>query len=218
MFPIVMVVRVDEEKKVIDGTGAAGISVTLSSGLTATTGSTGQYTFNNVPAGAYTVVISGYPIDVAFPATTQAAVIATDGQVAIVNFAGARVTPPSGTPTTITGTLTAIGGDMSHDLFVFNAGGGKPAVVSIVLSGNNLTITGVSGFAPSTLPTLSGTVNAVSGAGAASGSGTIAGRSNVSVTANGTIVGGRLEVEIVVGGQGELPGGQPIRYRWVANQ
>jgi hypothetical protein len=40
----------------------------------------------------------------------------------------------------------------------------------------------------------------------------------VSVTASGTLAGGRLEVDLVVGGNGELPGGQPIRYRFVANQ
>jgi hypothetical protein len=202
----------------INGGGAAGIAVVLSNGQTATTASTGGYTFSSVSEGAYTVSINGYPADVSFPATVQAAVVAVPSQTVTVNFSGTRAAPPPATQTTITGTLACIGGDTSHDPFVFNAGGGSPAAVAVSLSGNNVTITGVSGFAPSSLPTLSGTVNAGSGAGAASRSGTIAGRSNVSVTASGTLTVGRPEVELVVGGQGQLPGGQPIRYRFRANQ
>jgi hypothetical protein len=75
----------------IDGTGQAGVTVTLSSGKTATTNSAGQYTISDVPAGAYTVSISGQPADAAFPSTTQAAVITTAGQVVTVNFAGSRI-------------------------------------------------------------------------------------------------------------------------------
>jgi hypothetical protein len=202
----------------INGVGAAGITVALSTGQTATTGSTGAYTIFNVAGGAYTVSISGYPSDVSFTTTVQAAVVAAANQVVTVNFAGTRAASSAGSPTTVTGTLTCTGGDTSHDAFVFNAGGGSPAAVGVSLTGSNVTITGISGFAPSSLPTLSGTVNAGSGAGTASGSGPIAGRSNVSVTANGTLAGGRLEVELVVGAQGELPGGQPVRYRFVANQ
>ena len=76
----------------IDGAGAAGVTVTLSSGKTATTGATGTYTIADVAAGAYTVTISGAPTDVAFPTgLTQAAGVATAGQVVTVNFAGSRI-------------------------------------------------------------------------------------------------------------------------------
>ena len=75
----------------IDGTGAAGVTVTLSGGKTATTAATGQYTIADVAAGAYTVTISGQPADVAFPATSVAALIVTTGQVVTVHFAGARI-------------------------------------------------------------------------------------------------------------------------------
>ena len=75
----------------IDATGAAGISVALSGGATATTNSSGQYTFSDVAAGSYTVTISGFASDVAFPTTTQAAVVATAGQVVTVNFSGSKI-------------------------------------------------------------------------------------------------------------------------------
>ena len=203
----------------IDGSGASGVTVALSNGRTATTGATGGYTFTNVFEGAYTVSISGFPRDVSFLTTTQAVVLATPGQAVPVNFAGTRVGAPVETQATVAGTLTCIGGDTSHDQFVFNARTGTAATVRVtVVNNSTVTIAGISGFAPSSLPTLTGTVNAATGAGTASGSGTIAGRGNVSVTASGTLTGGRLEVEIVVGGQSELPGGQPVRYRFVATQ
>ena len=75
----------------VDAAGAAGITVTLSSGVTVSTAATGQFTFSAVPAGAYTVTISGQPADVAFPSTAQAAVITTAGQVVTVNFPGASI-------------------------------------------------------------------------------------------------------------------------------
>ena len=194
----------------INGAGAAGVTVALSSGLTSTTGATGAYSFSGVPAGAYTVTISGYPVDGAFPSTTQAAVVTTSGQVISVNFAGTRVS----TPTAHAGRLSVIGGNAAHDQFVFNAGGGKDA--TLALAGTDaISITPSAGFSPSSLPTLTGT--RVGTAVTATGSGTIAGVANVSVTASGTLTNGRLDIEIVVGADGRLPGGQPIRYRFVDN-
>lgn len=72
----------------IDGTGVSGVTVTLSNGTTATTGATGSYTISSVPAGAYTVTISGYASDATFATTSQAATIATSGQVVTVDFPG----------------------------------------------------------------------------------------------------------------------------------
>ena len=89
----------------VDGTGQAGVTVTLSNGKTATTSATGQFTISDVPAGAYTATITGYPTDVSFPATTQAAVIATSGQVVVVNFPGSRIRTSS-----IQGSVTTTGG------------------------------------------------------------------------------------------------------------
>ena len=57
----------------IEGTGIDGVSVNLSNGQTQTTSGGGNYRFDNVEGGAYTVTISGYPSDATFDATSQAA-------------------------------------------------------------------------------------------------------------------------------------------------
>lgn len=90
----------------IDGVATPGITVTMSTGRTATTDGFGRIAFDVVPVGAYTVTISGFPADVSFPATTQAVVVATDGQVVDMRFAGQRIaraaTPtPTATPTPV---------------------------------------------------------------------------------------------------------------------
>ena len=72
----------------IEGTAAAGITATLSSGATTTTGSGGNFAFSGVEAGTYTVTISGFPEDATFAQVTQSATIATDGQNVQLNFAG----------------------------------------------------------------------------------------------------------------------------------
>lgn len=89
----------------VDGVGAPGVTVTLSTGQTFTTGADGAYRAADVPLGAYTVTISGFPADASFPSTTQAAVVATEGQGVAVNFSGARVR--TGTSQTPTPTATA---------------------------------------------------------------------------------------------------------------
>jgi len=75
----------------VDGAGLAGVTVTLSSGTSATTGSNGSFTFSGVEAGAYTVSISGTPSDAAFGTTSQAAVIATAGEVISLSFEGSFI-------------------------------------------------------------------------------------------------------------------------------
>lgn len=75
----------------IEGTGASGVTVTLSSGSTATTDGSGNYSFSNVPAGAYTVSISGYPSDATFSTSAKAAVITTSGQVVTADFSGSYI-------------------------------------------------------------------------------------------------------------------------------
>lgn len=198
----------------IDGAAASGVTVSLSNGVTASTGATGAFAFTNVPVGAYVVTISGFPADVSFPSTVQAAVVATAGQVVALNFAGARVQAPA---TTHNGTLSFAGGDASHNTHVFNAPQPKSASLSRTSPGaGTIRLTPLSGFAPSTLPELTGTVSGT-GAVSLSGSGTIAGVSGVSVTAAGTLTSGRLDITITVGADGRLPGGQPIQYRFVDN-
>src|SRR5688572_23655185 len=59
----------------VDGAGRAGLTVTLSTGATATTSATGTFSFTNVPEGAHTVTLTGIPADVTFPTTTGTAVI-----------------------------------------------------------------------------------------------------------------------------------------------
>ena len=71
--------------------GAAGVTVTLSSGATAITTATGQFTFSNVPAGSYTITISGHSPAAAFLSLGETTTITTAGQVATVNFAGSLI-------------------------------------------------------------------------------------------------------------------------------
>lgn len=72
----------------IEGAGAAGITVTLSSGASTTTAAGGIFGFTGVEAGSYSVSISGFPSDVTFANTTQLAAITSDGQVVQVTFSG----------------------------------------------------------------------------------------------------------------------------------
>ncbi|GMU40260.1 MAG: hypothetical protein AMXMBFR23_11260 [Chloroflexota bacterium] len=93
----------------VDGVGAPGVTVTLSNGRTFTTGANGDYLADQVPEGAYTVAISGFPADVAFPTTVQAAVVAVPGQHVTVNFSGARIrTGAARTPTPTPAATSAV--------------------------------------------------------------------------------------------------------------
>ena len=86
----------------IEGTGATGVTVTLSSGATSATGAGGNFSFTGVSAGSHTATISGYPADATFPSTTQVATIASDGQVVQLNFAGQYIRASS-----VVGTVVA---------------------------------------------------------------------------------------------------------------
>ena len=75
----------------IEGTGATGVTVTLSTGTTTQTGAGGVFAFQGVLEGSYSVSISGYPEDVTFTSTTQLAAINSDGQVVNLNFNGSYI-------------------------------------------------------------------------------------------------------------------------------
>ncbi len=85
----------------IEGTGIDGVSVNLSNGQSQTTSGGGNYRFDNVEGGAYTVTISGYPGDATFDATSQAATIASADQSITLNFTGSYIRTAS-----VMGTVT----------------------------------------------------------------------------------------------------------------
>ncbi len=111
----------------IEGTAVAGVSATLSSGASATTGAGGDFSFTGVEAGTYTVTISGYPEDATFAQATQSATIATDGENVRLSFAGeyvrssavvgavaasdATVSGGDGQPETLSGVTATLGGE-----------------------------------------------------------------------------------------------------------
>ncbi len=111
----------------IEGTAVAGVSATLSSGASATTGAGGDFSFAGVEAGTYTVTISGYPEDATFAQATQSATIATDGENVRLSFAGeyvrssavvgavvaadAATSGGDGQPETLSGVTVTLGGE-----------------------------------------------------------------------------------------------------------
>lgn len=74
----------------IEGTGVDGVFVGLSNGDTATTVG-GDYRFDNVRTGTYTVTISGYPSDGLFDAASTEATISSPGQTVTVDFSGSYI-------------------------------------------------------------------------------------------------------------------------------
>ena len=85
----------------IEGQGIDGITVTLSSGATATTAGGGAYRFDDLEGGAYTITISNYPEDANFNATSATATLADDDEVVMVAFTGSWIRTSA-----ITGTVT----------------------------------------------------------------------------------------------------------------
>ena len=75
----------------IEGTGIDGVSINLSNGNATTTSGGGNYRFDNIAGGAYTVTISGYPSDATFDATSAATTISSAGQSVTVNFTGSYI-------------------------------------------------------------------------------------------------------------------------------
>ena len=111
----------------VERSGLEGVSVSVAS-QSATTGSSGDYSFANVPAGTHSVQISGAPADVAFTSTTMPVTIATSGQTATADFSGTYIRTSS-----ITGSVTA--GDEGVVATVTATGKGmltdeEPAIVS----------------------------------------------------------------------------------------
>ncbi len=100
----------------IDGTGATGITATLSSGATTATGAGGTFSFAGVEAGSYTVTISGFPADAAFPSATQAATIASDGQTVQLNFAGEYIRSSSVVGNVVAADPMMMGSDSNGDI------------------------------------------------------------------------------------------------------
>jgi len=95
----------------IEGTAAAGITATLSSGATTTTGAGGNFAFAGVEAGTYTVTISGFPEDATFAQVTQSATIASDGQNVQLNFAGEYVRSSAVVGSVVAADAVMSGGD-----------------------------------------------------------------------------------------------------------
>ena len=73
---------------IIDGEGAGGVTVSLSSGATTATGPDGGYRFADVEGGTYSVSISGYPSDATFSTGSVSVEIVSDGQTVIADFRG----------------------------------------------------------------------------------------------------------------------------------
>ncbi len=75
----------------IEGQGADGVSVTLSSGATTATAGGGSYRFDGVEPGSYTVSISGFPAEASFDATSMPVTVGETGGTATVDFSGSYI-------------------------------------------------------------------------------------------------------------------------------
>jgi len=118
----------------IEGAGADGISVALSSGASTTTAGGGAYSFTGVPGGAYTVTISDYPTDVTFSSTSKAAAIQTAGQSVPVDFSGSYIRTAS-----IIGSVTAGGTGIAGVSVAADGPGGTQNKVTDANGGFNFT-------------------------------------------------------------------------------
>ena len=87
----------------VEGAGLDGVSVSLSGGssATATTSGGGNYSFPNLEAGSYTVMISGFPQDISFDQTSGSTTVATQGRAQVVDFGGDYIRTAS-----VTGTVS----------------------------------------------------------------------------------------------------------------
>ncbi len=195
----------------IDGVKIAGQRVNLSQFgdtlSTALTNAGGVYTIEDVLFTLFKACVVNYPADVVWDAVCVEGILLSSERVETVDFTGKRSQNLSGR---YAGELMVISGDRSHDPFVFNAGNGKRARFDVDVAGGAVKIN-APGMSPSSFPTLTGTIDG-DGNVRASGGGTIAGIDNVRVTATGRLTPDGLALDIVVGGEGELPGGQSITY------
>ena len=104
----------------VEGSGLAGVSVNLvgAASQSASTGSSGGYSFDNVPAGTHGVQISGAPAEVAFVSRAAVVTITTSGETATADFSGnyIRTSYITGSVTAgdegVVATVTATGGGM----------------------------------------------------------------------------------------------------------
>ena len=85
----------------IEGMGVDGVTVSLSNGASTATAGGGNYRFDTVEQGPYTVTISGFPADASFDATTAPANIGDAGGTVTVDFRGSYIRTAS-----IMGTVT----------------------------------------------------------------------------------------------------------------
>ena len=75
----------------IEGLGIDGVSVSLSNGASTATAGGGNYRFDNVEQGSYTVTISGFPADASFDRTSADVTIGNDGETVTVDFRGVYI-------------------------------------------------------------------------------------------------------------------------------
>ena len=107
----------------VEGSGLAGVNVNLSGAASqsASTGSSGGYSFDNVPAGTHSVQISGAPDEVTFGSIATAVTITTSGQTATADFSGnyIRTSIIEGSVTAggegVVATVTATGAEHPHE-------------------------------------------------------------------------------------------------------
>ncbi len=92
----------------IEGQGADGVSVTLSSGAATATAGGGAYRFDGVEPGSYTVSISGFPTEASFDATSMPVTVGESGGTATVDFSGSYIRTAS-----VRGTVTVEGDGLS---------------------------------------------------------------------------------------------------------
>ena len=85
----------------IEGMGVDGVTVSLSNGASTATAGGGNYRFDTVEQGSYTVTISGFPADASFDATSAPANIGDTGGTVTVDFRGSYIRTAS-----IMGTVT----------------------------------------------------------------------------------------------------------------
>ncbi len=92
----------------IEGQGADGVSVALSSGATTATAGGGSYRFDDLEPGSYTVSISGFPTEASFDATSMPVTVGETGGTATVDFSGSYIRTAS-----VRGTVTVEGDGLS---------------------------------------------------------------------------------------------------------
>ena len=87
----------------VEGAGLDGVTVSLTGGAnaTATTSGGGNYSFPNLEAGSYTVMISGFPADIQFDQTSGGTTVATAGRAQVIDFGGDYIRTAS-----VTGTVS----------------------------------------------------------------------------------------------------------------